>query len=227
MMDVMQNNDILSFRRKPESMLSAARWTPACAGVTMGLFCFISSGHALETGHDAAEAHSSGGLPQFDPTSFSSQVFWLLIAFAFLYVFFSRKTLPAISSVIENRREQVKGDRDTAERLKNEAEAVLLAYENGLETARAESARLSAEAVEASKKAAETAMEALRQKAETQMAALETRLNEGKSQVMDEMNTIAAEIAAEAAEKIVGISTDINQARTVVQSLNFKMSKAA
>ncbi len=221
--------------------------------VAAGLFCFLAFGiqqafadpeklqveqglpgeahsptpETADAAHAASQAHGSGGLPQFDPTSFSSQVFWLLIAFAFLYVFFSRRTLPAISSVIENRREQVKGDRDTAERLKNEAEAVLMAYEKGLETARAESARLSTEAVEASKKAAETAMGALQQKAETQMAALEVRLNEGRSQIMDEMNIIAAEIAAEAAEKIVGIPTDINQARTVVQSLNFKMSKAA
>ncbi len=172
-------------------------------------------------------AHESGGLPQFDPTSFSSQVFWLLVAFAFLYVFFSRKTLPAISAVIGNRQEQIEDNRDTAERLKNEAEAVLHAYEKGLESARIESARLSADSVELAKKAAERALHDFQQKAERQMAILESRLSDDKSQLMDEMNTIAAEIAAEAAEKIVGISTDINQARTVVQSLNFKMSKAA
>ena len=41
------------------------------------------------------------------------------------------------------------------------------------------------------------------------------------------MNIIAAEIASAAAERIVGIATDISQAQTVVQSLNRKMSKAA
>lgn len=180
----------------------------------------------VDAAHADAAAHGSGGLPQFDPSSFSSQVFWLAIAFAVMYLVFSKKTLPSISGVIENRREQVQSDRDTAERLKNEAEAVLNAYEKGLGNARAEAARLTAETEADLKAAAEKSLHAFQEKAEQKMAALESRLNEGKQQAMDEMNTIAAEIAAAAAEKIVGISTDISQAKTVVQSLN-KLSKAA
>ena len=214
MTGAIQNNILSPFQRL----------IPVCAGMMAGLFCF----RAEAAEHAAADtAHGSGGLPQFDPTSFSSQVFWLLIAFAFLYVFFSRKTLPAISSVIGNRQEQISSDRELAEQLKNESEGVLRAYEKGLESARAESAKMNADSVELSKKAAEKALADFQQKAENQMKILETRLNESRFQIMDEMNTIAAEIAAEAAEKIVGISTDIHQAKTVVQSLNFKMSKAA
>ena len=179
------------------------------------------SGHEAAAGHAAdAAAHGSGGLPQFDPTSFSSQVFWLAIAFALMYMIFSRKTLPAISSVLENRREQVKGDHDTAERLTNEAEAVLDSYEKGLDKARLESAQLSAGAVEDGKKQVEAALQSFQQRAEDQIAALEGRLTDGKNQAMDEMNTIAAEIASAAAEKIVGISTDIGQVKSVVQSLS-------
>ena len=58
------------------------------------------------------------------------------------------------------------------------------------------------------------------------MSALDASLNDSKHQAMDDMNNIAAEIASAAAEKIVGLSTDLNQAKTVVQSLN-KVSKAA
>lgn len=199
--------------------------------MTAGLLCLTAFGiqrvFAAEGAHGAEQAaHESGGLPQFDPTSFSSQVFWLAIAFAIMYVIFSRKTLPAISSVLENRREQVKGDRDTAERLKNEAESVLEAYEGGLNKARTESAQLGATAVEDGKKQIDAALHTFQQRAEDQIAALEGRLNDSKVQVMDEMNTIAAEIASAAAEKIVGISTDIGQVKSVVQSIS-RLSKAA
>lgn len=183
--------------------------------------------HAESAAHGAADAaHGSGGLPQFDPSDFASQIFWLAIAFGLMYLIFSKKTLPTISGVIENRREQIKSDRDTAESMKNEAESVLLAYEKGLEAARGEAARMNAAAVEEGKKQAEIALKAFQDKVEQKMAALESSIAGGKQQAMDEMNTIAAEIASAAAEKIVGISTDLNQAKNVVQSIN-KLSKAA
>ena len=43
-------------------------------------------------GHGAEHA-SSGGLPQFDPAWFPSQLFWLAVTFALLYVIFAKKTL--------------------------------------------------------------------------------------------------------------------------------------
>lgn len=198
--------------------------------------CFSATALALVTGFVVSfpalaadphgKDHGSGGLPQFDPSSYSSQVFWLVLVFAFLYVFFSRKTLPTISSVIENRREQVEGDRATAERLRNEAETVLDTYEKGLNNARAEAMRLNADAVAETKSQLEQAVKAMQKKAETQIAELESNLEAAKSKTMDDMNTIAAEVASAAAEKIVGITADLNQAKSVVQSLN-KMSKAA
>jgi F-type H+-transporting ATPase subunit b len=170
--------------------------------------------------------HGSGGLPQFDPSSFTSQVFWLVLVFAFLYLYFSRKSLPTISGVIENRREQVEGDRATAERLRNEAESVLETYESGLSTARSEAQRLNMDAVADGKAQTEQALKKLQEKAEAKIADMEKNLSSAKSQAMDDMTTIAAEVASAAAEKIVGITADLNQAKSVVQSLN-KMSKAA
>jgi F-type H+-transporting ATPase subunit b len=170
--------------------------------------------------------HESGGLPQFDPSSFSSQVVWLAIVFVALYVIFSRLSLPKISSVLETRENKIQGDRDVAEQMKNEAVATLEAYEKSLGDARAEAARISTDTTQNIKTQAEQSLHAFKDKAEGQMSALEASLNDSKHQAMDEMNTIAAEIASAAAEKIVGMSTDINQAKTVVQSLN-KLSKAA
>ena len=49
---------------------------------------------AVEGAHGAGmEDHGGGvGLPQFDPSSFPSQMFWLAVTFAILYLFFSNKT---------------------------------------------------------------------------------------------------------------------------------------
>jgi len=192
-----------------------------------GLLCMVafSVQRAMAETIEHAE-HESGGLPQFDPTSFSSQIFWLAVVFGTLYFIFARKSLPAIANVLETREQKIQGDRDLAEQMKNEAVATLEGYEKSLGNARAESARISSDTTQSIKTRAEESLSAFQQKAEGKMADMETGLNDSKNQAMDEMNTIAAEIASAAAEKIVGISTDINQAKTVVKSLN-KISKAA
>ena len=170
-------------------------------------------------GH-GGEAHGKGGLPQFDPTSFPSQLFWLAVMFAIMYFVFSRRSLPAISSVIENRREHVQNDLETADRLRTEAETVQQAYETGLETARAESTRLVTAAIDDMKRDAETANQRLRDKGESESVALEQRLLAATQAARADMETIAAEVAHEAAQKIFGISTDLKKAKTVVQSIN-------
>mgnify|MGYP000041212232 FL=1 len=50
----------------------------------------VTPAHPIDAAHDAAydAAHSSGGLPQLDPTWFASQIFWLSITFIVLYVIF-------------------------------------------------------------------------------------------------------------------------------------------
>lgn len=178
-------------------------------------------GHADAAHGDAhGEAHGKGGLPQFDPSTFPSQLFWLAVMFITMYVVFSRRSLPAISSVIENRREHVQNDLETAERLRTEAESVQQAYETGLDTARNESTRLVTAAIEDMKRDAETANNRLREKSESETAALEQRLVAATQAARADMETIAAEIAHEAAEKVFGISTDLKKAKTVVQSIN-------
>ena len=51
----------------------------------------------------AEEAHGSGGLPQFDPTWWPSQLLWLALTFAVLYFVFSRSTLPRLGGILETR----------------------------------------------------------------------------------------------------------------------------
>lgn len=179
---------------------------------------------AAAHGHDAAA--SSGGLPQFDPTWFPSQIFWLAVAFFVMYLFFSKKTLPEISSVIENRRNHIRSDLDMAEKLTADAEAVQTAYENGLQSARdqAHQAVLDVETTMKDRGAQE--YEAFRKRSENDIQAAERRIETAKNAAMDDMNTIAAEVAAEAVKKIIGTNMDVQKAKAIVVSLTGK-AKAA
>ena len=48
-----------------------------------------------ETTEVPAEHHAKPGLPQLDPTTFASQLFWLVVSFVLLYVVISRIAAPA------------------------------------------------------------------------------------------------------------------------------------
>ena len=68
-------------------------------------------------------------MPQFEPSSFASQIFWLVVCFAFVFVFAWRLYLPRIAATIDNRHQRVDSDIARAEELAAEAEEVLAAYE--------------------------------------------------------------------------------------------------
>lgn len=170
--------------------------------------------------HDDAHHGEGGGLPQLDPTWFASQSFWLLLMFGTLYLLFSRTVLPAISNTMENRHEHIQGDLDTAQRLKAEAESVHSAYEASLEKARAKAAALYHDVEEDIKAKAEKQQAELRERLQSETELSEARIMKSKNEAMIEMTSIAAEIASEAAKKIVGIDTDIQSAQNVVKDLN-------
>lgn len=171
--------------------------------------------------HEGAEDHAgSGGLPQFDPTWFASQAFWLLVVFAILYATFARRTLPDISSIIENRKNHIQSDLDQAEDLTSEAESVQAAYEKGLQGARDQAAAMINDIHAGMQAKKNEQSEAFRVKSETQIRAAEERLGVAKDKAMSEISDIVAEVAAQAVEKIIGVPADAKHARTIVNRLS-------
>lgn len=184
----------------------------------------------LHGAHDmSAAAHgaeASAGLPQFDPSSFPSQVFWLAVMFAILYMFFSRKTLPEISRIIEKRAEHITRDLNTAEELRKEAQEIQQAYEDKLNEAKVRASKHYDDAERLIHEKMKKEYDAFNKRAAQKLKETEKHIEKAKAEIMDQMDYLAAEIARAAAEKIIGVSTDIGQAKTVVRSLN-EEAKAA
>src|SRR6516164_11153524 len=85
------------------------------------------------TAHSEAEggAHS---FPPFQKDTFASQLVSLAIAFVALYLIVSRIALPRVGGVIEARQNKIEGDLGEAQKLKDESQAALKAYESELAT---------------------------------------------------------------------------------------------
>src|ERR1700722_20024242 len=82
------------------------------------------------------EAPKPGGFPPFDHTTFPSQLFWLTVTFAFLFVVLWRIAGPRINGVITLRRGTINGDIQAAQKARGDAEAAGAAYETALAGAR-------------------------------------------------------------------------------------------
>lgn len=190
-----------------------------CALMTSVAFG-VQAAFASEPAGGAEHAEGGDGLPQFDPQWFPSQIFWLFITFVIMYAVFSGKILPDISGILEKRRGHVEGDLETADRIRKEADKVQATYESNLTHARNESKRLANDVHATMKGRAEAQIASLRDKAEKDMGNLEVRLQAAKKEAMSEMATIAAEVASEAAAKIIGTPADLDQAKNVVQSIS-------
>ena len=75
-------------------------------------------------------------MPQLDPASFSSQLFWLTVCFVALYLILARFVLPRIHAVLQLRQDRLDDDLSRAAGLKDQAEAAKTTYEKALHDAR-------------------------------------------------------------------------------------------
>jgi F-type H+-transporting ATPase subunit b len=84
----------------------------------------------------AAPEHK-GGFPPFDATTFPSQLFWLVVTFAFLFVMLWKVAGPRINGVITSRRGAINADIAAAQKARGDAESASAAYQIALAGARA------------------------------------------------------------------------------------------
>lgn len=147
---------------------------------------------------------ASGAFPPFDPSSFPSQILWLVITFGAFYMIMSKVVIPRLAGILEVRHDRITRDLDEAERLKNEADAAHAAYEHELAEAKKNAHSIALEGTDKAK--AESA--AVREKVEAElsgkMAEAEARISEIKAKAMGEVGTIANDTTAEIVNNLIG-----------------------
>jgi F-type H+-transporting ATPase subunit b len=147
---------------------------------------------------------AEGGLPQMNFETFPSQLFWLLLTFGFLLVFLSKSALPRIGGAIENRRQRIVGDLETAEQRRKDAGTALKAYEASMAAARSralaladESRKVIAVEVDRQKAAADAS-------AQKSLAEAEARIAETRTAATAHVREVASDAAATIVERLIG-----------------------
>jgi F-type H+-transporting ATPase subunit b len=158
-------------------------------------------------------------MPQLDPTTFATQLFWLLVTFSLLYLVVSKVILPRISGVLQNRQDRMDDDLEKAEKLKSDAEAVLSAYEKTIAEGRSKAQAIIRE--EADKMAAEAAarQDAMSEKLKAQTAEAESRIDTARQEALANIRVVAAEVAKAASEQLIGGDVSESEAQAAVTAV--------
>lgn len=157
-------------------------------------------------------------MPQFDPTWFASQIFWLVIIFAGFYWIMSRKVLPRVSEVIDAREQRIAGDLEQAERLRTEAQAALAAYESAIEGARSEARRVVLDAQERIKRRGAEVEASIARELEAKAREAEARIGAAKTEALSNVREIAVAAAGATVERLVGGEVDQGQVEAAVDA---------
>jgi len=158
-------------------------------------------------------------VPQLDVSTFSSQIFWLIICFGTLYYLLSRRALPRVSEVLEARQDRIAADLDQAQRLRREAEAALATYEKAMGQAQDEAQALLAEVHNRLQgEAAERQAELDRQLA-GQLAEAEARIAAARERALAEIEDAAVGAAQAAAARLAGVEVSRHAAQTALRSV--------
>jgi F-type H+-transporting ATPase subunit b len=155
-------------------------------------------------------------MPQFDPTYFASQLFWLYVSFLLLLVLLSVFALPKISGVLEDRQTRINGNLDKATQFKQEAEAAIAAYEKAMADSRAEAHKILAAAADVIAAQAEARQKQLGDKLATQIKSGESRIQAAKDQALGDIRMVSVELARATLTKLTGQTADESQLENAV-----------
>ena len=166
----------------------------------------------------AAADHAEGGMPQLDFSTYPSQIFWLAIAFALLYLALDRVLIPRIGGALEERNDRIADDLDIAARKKLEADEALAAYEQNLAGARAKANAIAVE--NRNRLEAKMAEETAAQEAELdkKIAKADASIAAARARAMTHVDDIALEVAAELVHTLGGVAAAPETLRKALKS---------
>src|ERR1700761_2538070 len=168
-----------------------------------------SHGEAKGAHTEADGGHHGGGtFPPFDSSTFASQLVSLVVFFVALYIIVSRFALPRVGALIDARQNKIEGDLAEAQKLKDESETALKAYEGELAAARSKAQAIGAETREKANAASEAERKSLEDKLAIKLADAEKAIAATRTAAMSNVRGIAADAASAIVQRLTGTTPD-------------------
>ncbi len=159
-------------------------------------------------------------MPQLDFSTFLPQIFWLFISLSFLYIVLSRYALPRVSDVIEERKDIIAQDIDSAKKFSSETELAIEELNMKLSEAKINSQSLMNNSLQEIKESNEEKKAILLKEINDNIVAAEAKIQEKKEESLSEISSVSEDIAIEMLgnlsigeidkEKVISLSRKVN-----------------
>ncbi len=150
-------------------------------------------------------------------TTYSSQIFWLLVFFGLVFLVVGRGMVPKVMATVDARDKQIASDLAAAEAARKAADAEEEAWRVQANKQRAEAQALLAAAKASAAKATEARLVEATKGIDARVAEAEARINAARAGALGEIETVAAEAAGEIISRLSGLSVDDVTARAAVK----------
>jgi F-type H+-transporting ATPase subunit b len=161
------------------------------------------------TAHTEANGgHKAAPFPPFQKDTFASQLVSLAIAFVALYLISSRLALPRVRKTIDDRQNTIDGNLAQAQKLKDDSDAALKAYETELAAARTRAQTIGNETREKLNAAADAERKALEGRLSVKLADAEKTIASTRAAAMSNVRGIASDAAAAIVQQLTGATPD-------------------
>lgn len=167
----------------------------------------------------AQAASGQSGMPQLNPNDFAPQLVWLAIVFVILYLVLSRKVLPRIGEVLEDRQARIADDLDAAEKLKADAEKARADYEAALLKARTAAQEAVSKAREQATADAAAKRGTLDRELAAKTQAAEAEIAIAKSKALAEIRGTAVEVTQAVVQRVGGAVVSTEQAAAAIDAV--------
>ena len=160
------------------------------------------------TAHTEADGGHKAPFPPFQKDTFASQLVSLLVAFVALYLIVSRIALPRVGSLLDERQNKIEGDLAMAQKLRDESDAALKAYESELASARSRAQAIGAETREKLNAASEAERKTLEERLSVKLAEAEKTIAATREAAMSKVRSIASDAAIAIVQRLSGVAPD-------------------
>jgi F-type H+-transporting ATPase subunit b len=152
------------------------------------------------------------------PEVFWSQLFWLAVVFGIIFFVIGRGMVPRIQGTVDLREQKIAADLEAAQAARVAADETEAAWRANMDAARAEAAKLSNDAKQASAKDTEVKAQAASEKLNVKLQAAEAKIRDAVHAARSEIEAVAAEAAQDMVSRLTGKSVDKKQAVDAVKA---------
>lgn len=149
--------------------------------------------------------------------TWSSQIFWMLVFFGFIFFVIGRGMVPKVMATVEARDQQIARDLAAAEAARAAATAEEEAWRIESSRQRTEAQALVAKAKAEAAKASESRLAEANARIEAKLAEADARIATARSGALKEIEQVAAEAAGDIVSRVAGLSIDAKAANAAVK----------